>query len=151
MSFIYIHISGVHASSECSGESVHMPTHSPKPSLFAEAKCNEISCTGPKLMMIMFRVVWSGIAQPFSHNFVYTIMLFSFISQKELKLKGAFVLRAFKKINKLPSRSQFTNQHYCLSIDTIVEIFTPSLFLYCFGNLTIKSWLSQSLIFYKNI
>ena len=34
-------------------------------------------------------------------------------------------------------------------VNTIVEIFTPSLFLYCFCNLTIKGWLSQSLIFYK--
>ena len=35
--------------------------------------------------------------------------------------------------------------------NTIVEIFTPSLFLYCFGNLTIKGWLSHSLIFYKQM
>ena len=25
-------------------------------------------------------------------------------------------------------------------VNTIVEIFTPSLFSYCFGNLTIKGW-----------
>ena len=36
-------------------------------------------------------------------------------------------------------------------VNTIVEIFTPSLFLYCFGNLTIKGWLSQSLIFYMQM
>ena len=29
-------------------------------------------------------------------------------------------------------------------VKTIVEIFTPSLFLYCFGNLTTKGWLSQA-------
>ena len=33
-------------------------------------------------------------------------------------------------------------------VNTFVEIFTPSLFMYCFGNLTIKVWLSQSHIFY---
>ena len=36
-------------------------------------------------------------------------------------------------------------------VNTIVEIFTPSLFLYCFANLTFKDWLSQSLIFYKQV
>ena len=29
-------------------------------------------------------------------------------------------------------------------VNTIVELFTPSLFLYYFGNLTINGWLSQS-------
>ena len=37
-------------------------------------------------------------------------------------------------------------------VNTIVEIFTPSLFLYCFGSFkTIKGWLSHSLIFYKQM
>ena len=38
-----------------------------------------------------------------------------------------------------------------VGVNTIVEIFTPSLFLYCFGNLTIKGRLSQSQIFYKQV
>ena len=50
----------------------------------------------------------------------------------------------------MPSRSQFTNQHYCLA-NTIFDIFTLSLFLYCFGNLTIKGCLAQSHIFYKQM
>ena len=36
-------------------------------------------------------------------------------------------------------------------VNTIVEILTLSLFLYWFGYLTIKGWLSQSHIFYKQI
>ena len=38
-----------------------------------------------------------------------------------------------------------------VGVNTTVEIFTPSLFLYCFGSLTIKGWLSQSPFFYKQM